>query len=163
MHYLAGMALLAMLALTVADIAGRTLFNEPLPGTVEVTALLLVIVVFLGLGHSEDLGDHITVDLLYVRVGKRVKAALNIFAGVVSVVVIGLMAFQIYHFALRQRDSGAETPVLEWPIWPFALAAAFGTLLYALAIAVKFVLRALDEPTEAEPSNTLGEVSGPEI
>lgn len=165
MHWAAGLALVAMLVLTVADIAGRTLFNNPVPGTVEVTALILVVVVFLGMGYSEDLGDHITVDLLYVRVGKRFKAVLDVFANILSIIVIGLMSFQIYHFALRQRDSGAETPVLQWPIWPFAIIAAFGTLLYSISIGSKLVLRALGEPTDAEAQMTLGEVevSGPEI
>ena len=159
MHWVAGAALLILLALTIADIAGRTLFNNPVPGTVEVTALLLVVIVFLALAHSEDLGDHITIDLIYVRVGPRVQAAMDLFAQVLSLIVIGLMAFQIYHFALRQRDGGFESPVLEWPIWPFVLVAAFGAALYTLAIGNKLVLTALKEPVEAET----GEISGPEI
>ena len=162
MHYVAGLALLVMLALTVADITGRSAFNNPVPGTVEVTALILVVVVFLGLAHSEDLGDHITVDLIYVRVGKRLQAAFDVFANVLSIAVLALMAFQIYHFALRQQESGAETPVLQWPIWPFAMVAAFGAALYALSIFLKLLLRALGEPTEA-PEPGAGEFSGPEI
>lgn len=162
MHWVAGAALLIMLALTVADIAGRTIFNHPVPGTVEVTALLLVVLVFLALAHSEDLGDHITIDLIYVRVGRRAQAAMDLFARLLSLVVIGLMAFQIYHFALRQHGGGNETPVLEWPIWPFVLVAAFGTVLYTVAIASKLVLTAFGEPAEVEPA-TPGEVAGPEI
>jgi TRAP-type C4-dicarboxylate transport system permease small subunit len=162
MHFAAGGALLAMLALTIADIAGRTVFNNPVPGTVEVTALLLVVVVFLALAHSEDMGDHITIDLIYVRVGKRARAAMDLFARVLSLGVIGLMAFQIYHFALRQRNGGNESPVLEWPIWPFVLVAAFGAALYTVAIGAKIIMVALGEPAEVEPA-TPGEVSGPEI
>ncbi len=162
MHWVAGGALLIMLALTIADIAGRTLFNNPVPGTVEVTALILVVVVFLALAHSEDLGDHITIDLIYVRVGLRTQTAMNLFARVLSLFVIGFMAFQIYHFALRQRNGGFESPVLEWPIWPFVLVAAFGAALYTLAIGAKLVLMALNEPVEAE-STAPGEFSGPEI
>ena len=159
MHWVAGAALLILLALTIADIAGRTLFNNPVPGTVEVTALILVVIVFLALAHSEDLGDHITIDLIYVRVGPRVQAAMDLFAQVLSLIVIGLMAFQIYHFALRQRDGGFESPVLEWPIWPFVLVAAFGAALYTVAIGNKLVLTALKEPVESET----GEILGPEI
>lgn len=165
MHYAAGLTLLVVLGLTVADITLRTGFNDPISGTVEVTALLLLVLVFLGVAYSEDLGDHIAVDLVYERIGPRSKQILDVFAGLLSVFVMGLMAFQIYHFALRQRDAGAETPVLAWPLWPFALVAAFGSLLYALAIASKLILRALGEPTEVEPTHNLGEaeVKGPEI
>jgi len=162
MHYVAGVALVGMLLLTVADITGRSVFNDPVPGTVEVTSLVLVVVVFLGLAHSEDLGDHISVDLLYVRVGDRWKAVLDVFADLISVVVIALMAYQLYVFAWRQQETGAESPVLEWPVWPFVLIAAFGSALFALSIGFKLVLRAMGEPTEAEP-DLLGESSGIEI
>ncbi len=162
MHYVAGLALVFLLALTVSDITGRTGFNNPVPGTVEVTSLVLVVVVFLGLAHSEDMGDHISVDLLYVRVGTRFKAVLDVFADIVSLAVIGLMAYQLYRFTLRQQDSGAESPVLEWPVWPFVVIAALGALGYAVAIAFKLVLRAMGEPTGAEP-DLMGESSGVEI
>lgn len=154
MHYAAGVALVGMLVLTIADITGRTVFNDPVPGTVEVTALVLVAVVFLGLAHSEDLGDHITVDLLYVRLGDRFKVVLDVFADLVSVVVIGLMSLQLYRFTLRQAETGAESPVLQWPVWPFVLVAALGALGYAVSILFKLILRFMGEPTEAIDSMT---------
>ncbi len=162
MHYVAGLALVVLLALTVSDITGRSGFDNPVPGTVEVTSLVLVVVVFLGLAHSEDLGDHISVDLLYVRVGKRFKAVLDVIADLISLAVIGLMSYQLYRFALRQQDAGAESPVLEWPVWPFVLVAALGALGYTISIGFKLILRAMGEPTGAEP-DLMGESSGIEI
>ena len=149
MHYVAGIALVGMLALTVADITGRSVFNNPVPGTVEVTAAVLVVIVFLGLARSEDLGDHITVDLLYVRVGDRSKKVLDYFADVMSVLVLGLMAYQLYRFGIRQADSGAVTPVLRWPIWPFVFIAALGSLGYAAATAMRMALRMMGQPVDA--------------
>lgn len=162
MHWVAGVALLGILALTVADITRRSVFNNPVPGTVEVTSLVLVVVVFLGVAHSEDLGDHISVDLLYVRAGERLKAVMDVIADILSVGVLGLLAFQLYHFTLRQIASGANTPVLRWPVWPFVVIAALGSLGYAVAIAMKLVLRALGEPTEAE-DEMFGESPGVEV
>ncbi len=47
-------------------------------------------------------------------------------------------------------------------MWPFVLIAAFGSLLYAISIAFKLILRAMGEPTGAEP-DLMGESSGIEI
>ena len=116
LHWVAGVALLGILFLTVADITGRSAFNNPVPGTVEVTSLVLVIVVFLGVAHSEDMGDHISVDLIYVRVGDRAKAVLDVISDVLSVAVLGLLAFQLWQFTERQLESGASSPVLRWPV-----------------------------------------------
>ncbi|MBT8250172.1 MAG: TRAP transporter small permease [Acidimicrobiia bacterium] len=162
MHYLAGITLMGMLALTIADITGRTVFNNPVPGTVEVTSLILVIVVFFGLAHSEDLGDHITVDLIYVRAGKRTKMFLDVFSDLLGVVVLGLMAFQLYHFGLRQLETGAESPVLEWPVWPFVYAAAVGAVFYGVATAMRLTLRLMGDKKFIE-SEMMGESPGVEI
>lgn len=163
MHFMSGAALLVMLGLTVADITGRSAFNDPVRGTVELTQMLLVIVVFLALAHSEDLGDHITVDLLYARAGPRLKRFLEVVSDVLSVGVLLLLSYQLLQFTLRQRRSGAETPVIEVDQWPFVLIAALGALGYALATAFKLVLRSLGEPTEAEETRSIEGVSGVEV
>ena len=106
-------------------------------------------VVFLGLAHSEDLGDHITIDLIYVRLGQRMRAVFNVFANLLSVAIVGLMAYQLYDFSRFTRNTGEETGILEWPIWPFVVIAAFGSAVFALAIASKLVLRRLGEPVDA--------------
>lgn len=161
LHYVGGAALVALLALTVSDITGRSVFKNPVSGTVEVTALILVVIVFLGLAHSEDLGDHITVDLIYVRLGDRGKKFLDYFANILSVVVIGMLSYQLYKFALRQNDAGATTPVLRWPTWPFVIVGALGSLGYAGSILFKLVLRAMGQPTEAVDAVT-GQAGGVE-
>lgn len=152
-----------MLAVQVANIVGRKGFEFPILGTVEMTRMLLAVVVFLGLAFSEDLGDHITIDLIYVRLGPRMKAVFDVFANLTSIAVIGLISWQLFSFALFTRASGEETGILDWPIWPFVLITAFGSALYMLAITSKLVLRALGEPTEAEAPASIGEVAGPEI
>ncbi len=159
MHYVAGIALVALLALTVAISRGGRRSTTPVPGTVEITTLILVVVVYLGLAHSEDLGDHITVDLLYVRVGDRAKRVLDFFADALTMAVLGLMAIQLFRFSIRQQESGAESPVLQWPVWPFVVIAGLGALGYAVATMLKLVLRARGEPTEILDQVT-GEAGG---
>lgn len=148
MHFGAGAALVAILALTVADITGRSAFSRPVPGTVEITSMALVVVVFLAVAHSEDMGDHITIDLIYERVGDRFKAFLDVFSDLLTIIIVGLMALQLYRFALRNVDSGAETPVLQWPVWPFVLVAAIGSVLYTLSTIMRITLRLMGEPVD---------------
>lgn len=163
MYYVAGTGLLAMLAIQVANIIGRKGFQFPILGTVEMTRMLLAVVVFLGLAYSEDLGDHITIDLIYVRLGPRMRTAFDVIANLVTIAIVGLISWQLFNFALFTRASGEDTGILDMPIWPFVFVAAFGSALYMLATCSKLVLRALGEPTEAEAPTTIGEVSGPEI
>lgn len=148
--------------LTVSDIGGRWLLNSPVRGTVEVTSLVLVLLVFLGLAHSEDLGDHISVDLIYVRVGDRGKMVLDVFADTLSIVVLGILAYRLYQFGFRQIDSGAYTPVRRWPVYPFVFVAAFGAFTYMVSTLMRLVLRFKGLPADA-PDPHAAEGGGAEI
>lgn len=140
-HYVAGAALVGILLLTVVDITGRSAFRRPMPGTVELTSMVLVIVVFLAVAHSEDMGDHITIDLIYERVGKGWKRFLDVFSDALTVVVVALLSYQLFQFVLRNQTSGAETPVLDLPIWPFVAVASFGAAMYVISTIMRIVLR----------------------
>jgi len=162
LHYVSGAALLGFFFLTVADITGRSVFNRPVSGTVEITSLALVVVIFLALAHSEDMGDHITIDLIYERIGTRAKFFLDIVSDVLTIVIVALISFQLYHFGLRNLDSGAETPVRDWPFWPFVFVASLGAALYALSTLIRVVLRLKGAPVNASDP-TQDELGGIEI
>ena len=59
----AGVALILMSLLTVADVVGRS-FNSPLPAATELTEFLMVIVIFCALPVVTRRGDHIVIDIL---------------------------------------------------------------------------------------------------
>lgn len=159
-HYVSGVALVAILFLTVADIMGRSLFSRPVSGTVEMTGMILVVVVFLAVAHSEDMGDHITIDLIYERVGKGWKAFLDVFSDVFTIVVVALLSYQLYQFVLRNQRSGAETAVLDVPLWPFVAVAAVGAGLYVISTVIRLVLRLKGHPVDADE---IGESGGVEV
>ena len=142
-HHLAGLALLAMLAVTVVDIVGRSVFNSPLSGTVEVTPLLLVMVVYLGFGHAEHEGDHVAVDLIYLRLGPGAQRVARIIARTISVVVLAVVTWQLWQYAGVQRDGGYTTAVLEWPIHWFVRVATAGAALLLVATVTEIVADAL--------------------
>jgi TRAP-type C4-dicarboxylate transport system permease small subunit len=148
-HYVAGLSLLAILFMTVVDIVGRNAFRAPFRGTVELTSMILVVVVFLAVAHSEDMGDHITIDLVYERVGRRAKVFLDIFSDLFTVVVMALVSYRLYHFVLRNQQTGAETPVLDIPLWPFVLVGSIGAAFYVIATVMRVVLRLKGAPVNA--------------
>lgn len=161
-HYIAGAALLAILFLTVVDIVGRSGFQRPFPGTVELTSMILVVVVFLAVAHSEDMGDHITIDLIYERLGKRLRMVLDLFADLFTLVVVALLSYQLYQFVARNQATGAETPVLDLPVWPFVLVASIGAAFYVVSTVMRIVLRLKGAPVDADDP-TRGEVGGVEV
>lgn len=162
-HYIAGAALIAMLALTVVDILGRWLFNSPVAGTVETIPLLLVIVVFFGFAHAQHMGDHIAVDLLFSRLGARSQHVLSIFSHIFSLAVLALVTWQLWKYAGVQDRGGYATAVIEWPVHWFVRIAALGSALLWVATLAETVAELFGsgaQDTERDASAVTGAGGG---
>ena len=58
------MALFAIMVLTFVDVVARKLFGHSLPGALELTELLMVVVIFAGLPLVSLHGEHVVFDSL---------------------------------------------------------------------------------------------------
>ncbi len=57
-------ALFAIMALTFFDVLGRKLVSQSIPGSLELTELLMVVVIFAGLPLVSSRGEHVVFDSL---------------------------------------------------------------------------------------------------
>jgi TRAP-type C4-dicarboxylate transport system permease small subunit len=162
LHYLAGALIVGVVVITVYNVIGRWLFDAPLQGTVELTELAMVGIVYLGMAYAQQQDGHITVDLLYQRLGPRWRSVLDAFAAIVGVVVVTLIAWRLYAYAEVLEIGGRTTASRQIPLYPFAYLAIVGLTAYGLALATTFVRRLRDaarreeerrdEPPEPEPT-----------
>jgi TRAP-type C4-dicarboxylate transport system permease small subunit len=149
LHYLAGVVLLLILAVTVVNIFGRR-FNQPLAGSVEMTQLFMGLMVFLALSYGEGERVHISVDLLYERLGDRGKKVLRIFGRLVGLVIVVFLIRELWDYSNVQRDGLYTTAIRQWPIWPFVRAAAVGTFMLALTMVANLIADILNVEGFAE-------------
>jgi TRAP-type transport system small permease protein len=145
LHVVAGATMVGLLFWTVGDIIGRAFFSRPFRGTVELTELAVVMLVYLGLARAENQDGHIAVDLLYVRLGPRTQLALRAFAGLVSFSIISVMTWRLYLFAGQLDVGNYTTGVLRLPLYPVAVLGVIGATAFALAVLANLyvALRAL--------------------
>lgn len=79
---LAALLLFLLMMITVVDVIGRYFFNKPLPGSVEISSIVLALLVFAALPLVSRRREHITVDLLTLAPGStlsRISRGLAIF------------------------------------------------------------------------------------
>ncbi len=134
LHFAAGLMLLGVMLVTIVDVLGRTFFDSPFRGTIELTEMGMVLIVYLGLGYAEHRGDHISVDLVHSQVGPRMQRALAVFTGLFGAAVIGLLTWNLHRFADRLDVGGFTTAVLRIPQGPVALIAVLGGGMFVLAL-----------------------------
>ena len=121
--------LLAMMALTVADVAGRYLLARPVTGATELTELLLVAVIFTGLPAVALDDGHVTVDLVTARLPDRIQPWRRAALSLVTACVLAVVAWRLWLHADQIAGYGAVTNALRLPVAPAARLAALATAL----------------------------------
>ena len=130
---LAALLLFGMAAMTTADVIGRDFFGVGVPGSYELTSLLLAALIFVGLPLTTQREEHVAVDLIDMVAPRPALRVLKGVMGVLSAVVLGFLAWQLWVRGIRLAQDGAHTNVLRFPLYPVAYLMAVTTGIAALA------------------------------
>lgn len=129
---MAGMIVLfLMIVLTFADVFLRYIFGNSISGTVELTELCMVVVVYACIASTQWEKSHVRMDILTSRLTPRWLAFVDVMTGVWSFAIVLLCAWTTWLYA---RSTSSVTLVLRIPLWPFILFACFGFCLLAVAL-----------------------------
>ena len=116
---LSGVALFAIMALTFFDVLGRKLLSNSITGSLEMTELLMVVVIFGALPLVSRRGEHVEFDSLdpYLPAWlRRVQAVLiNLFCGAL---LLGL-AWLMWRTGAQFSANGETTAQLHLAKAPF--------------------------------------------
>lgn len=132
--YLAGVFLVAIAVLVVAQIAARW-FNQQIPSADEFAGYCLAASSFLGLAYSFRSGSHIRVTLLTDRLPSKVQRILLLLVLAFAVVMIAIWAKNSISLVYESWSfNEVSTGILKYPIWIPQLSMGIGVTLFCLAI-----------------------------
>jgi TRAP-type C4-dicarboxylate transport system permease small subunit len=130
--------ILAVLAvLTFLDVVGRYFFNSPFTFTVEFTELAMGLIVYLAVGLTTHNNEHISVDVVTLRLRERMRALLEFITGILALGFLVLMIWRVWLQADLLLTKGDTTPVKGWPIWPVAFVMAAGGVFFLTGVLVR--------------------------
>ena len=139
---LAGGVLFGLMLLTVYAVVMRYVFNAPPIFTLDVSRMLMIPVVALGLAYCGWTGGHIAVDLIGAIATAELVRRIDILVRLVCAGVIGLWAWKLVGLAIDSQDIGNATNMVQIPHYPFVWIMVAGAGLYAVVL-IALALRAL--------------------
>ncbi|MCW1931053.1 TRAP transporter small permease [Pararhodobacter zhoushanensis] len=156
----AGLLLLALM--TSLDALLRSAFSAPIHGVNDVSAVVMAVVISACIPANLAQRRNITVEVLGSLLGKTVNQVLTLFAGVVVLVVIGLMAWKFIPYTEGMYLSGRQTWVLAWPVWPWWAAATLFLIFAAFVQALNVFadVMALIRMLRTRPADALSSERG---
>lgn len=116
---LAAAALFAIMLLTLFDVGGRKLADASIPGSLEVTELLLVLVIFAGLPLVSLHGEHVVFDSLDRWLPPRVRRVQQAVVDLFCLVALAGIAWLMWDKAGQMAGFGDTTAQLRLPLGPF--------------------------------------------
>ncbi len=128
--------LVVMMLLTATDVTLRYVFNRPITGAFEITALMLVILVTFGLAYTQVCKEHVRIEFIISRFSPRVQAFASSIASIMGIGILALIAWQGIVHAESLRAAGDTTPALHIPLYPFVWVVVVGSALFCLVLIV---------------------------
>jgi len=148
---LAGGVLVVLAVLTVYAVVRRYVFNDPMLGSHDISKMMLLLGVFLGLAYCGRSGGHVAVDLFTNMMSQRIVRWTDAFVRLVAAAMLGVLAWRATVAAGNAAMLLEATEMLNIAHAPFHWVIAAGSGLYALVL----LLEALCFMAGREPPETL--------
>jgi TRAP-type transport system small permease protein len=133
-NYWGGALLFGMMVLTGADVLLRYFFSRPIPGTFEVTELLMAVIIGLGLGYCALEKGHVRVDLFTTRLPRRGQLIADFIAYLVFMVIYVMITWQTINKAITQYNTHTISSVLYISEYPFTIVMVLGCIILCLVL-----------------------------
>lgn len=139
--YASGLVMTGMLFIVVYEVWMRFVQNEPVSWAIEVPELLLLTIVYLGLGYTTKVDGHVIMDAVLTRFTPQTRALLGV---ITSLLAAAISAFLTWHLGVefwasfvRKWYTSTLVPII---IWPFYLTVVIGCFLMILEWISKVVV-----------------------
>ncbi len=130
-------AVSVMVLVTVGDVIGRRFFSHPIVGSLEIVRFMMAVAIFLTIGYAQIHGDHISCDVLFRSLSRKIQLIVEKITLVLSLGLWLLIAWQLGKQAIGLWTSGESSMLLRIPTAPFYLIAGFGSGLLAVIILIQ--------------------------
>ncbi len=133
--WMAGLALAAMLLFLVADMVLRAL-GRPVAGSYEVIGWLSAGALALALGSVQQHRGHVAVNLLEVRFGVGMRAAVELLTSLLSLLLFAAVAWYVARYGRVLQETGSLSETLRVIVYPWVYVVAAGAAGLALALLI---------------------------
>ena len=136
MSYGSAAALFFLMMLTVAHVTGRSFFNSPVTGAIELSTYTLSVIVALGWCSLALADGHIKVDLVVNRLPKRAQFIIINSTLILSFIIL---LFATWANGIAAMGDARYTSILKIPDIPFKWVMTVGFGLFCICTLVVII------------------------
>lgn len=132
--------ILVLIALVVAGVVARYVFNAPFLWGPETSTFIFGIYMILGAGYVLAIGGHVNVDIIYRRLGVRARAIVDLCMSPLFFIFVSVLLWQGVEMS-RASFGMWEHAATAWcpPVYPFKVFVPIGSFLLLMQGVAKFL------------------------
>src|SRR5699024_5871831 len=132
-------SILVMALLMSSHVVGNLLFKRGIPGTYEVTEMLIVVITFVGVGYAARNARHISMSAIYEQLTGGPRKALLVTICLGTAALMFYFAYLSIDYVTVLQSRGRTSSSLHIPLWIVYLALPVGFILAG----IQYVLTAI--------------------
>lgn len=131
--------MVAMLALTVADVVGIKLLKTSMPGGMDLADLMGIVVTGFAIAFTKILRGHVSVEILVMRLPRRAQDGLSAFVSLLGLALFILLVWQSFVYGRLLQTAGEASMTYGISKYPFAYAMALAGIPVCLVLILDFI------------------------
>lgn len=135
LSWFSGLCVILIMAFVCAEVFARYGFGSTIGGSIEAGELLLAFMVFSGIAYGQQIGAHVSTDIVTSRLPTPVALALKL-VGLTLVIAVSIwVCVATLGAALTSYEVGEATfGVAAFPVWPARMFVSIGFALLAIEL-----------------------------
>ena len=139
---LAAFSILLIMIMVSADVFFRYVFNAPIIGAMEFSLMLMIAVIYLGLGYTEISNRHIVIDLFYKKLNIKYQHIISKINCIILLIISSILFWHSFADFLYSYEINEILPgMASFPKYPSKLCLSLGVLIYIFVILSKLFSR----------------------
>ncbi len=140
MAYGSALTVVVTMLLVGADVVGRYLFNTPVPGTFELSEVMLALIIFLALPYVQYKRANIAIEMVSDHYPPKVREVFDICCMLLGVLVFGLLAERGVELTLSSWEiHEISEGTIPFPMTPFKMMVPLGFGFLSLRLLTQFI------------------------
>jgi len=129
-------ALLAIMVVTLIDVVGAKLFDQPLTGSIDIVSVSQAVAIAFAAAMLLILDRHVHVTFVTDRLPRRAQAVIEILVHFLELGLFILIVWRLFVFGQYMQTGGEGTPTIRIPLYPFGygMAAAFIPVCFVIIL-----------------------------
>ncbi|MBT5495248.1 MAG: TRAP transporter small permease [Alphaproteobacteria bacterium] len=148
MNLLAAFFIFGIMLLGVAQVIGRSIFNQPVRGYVDIVEVSITVFAFLAISYCQRLAGHVRMEIIIGRFKGRALWLTETFGTIVIMFIVFVLMLYAWDHFMRAWSIGDSSIDVEITLWPSKLLVplAFAMLTVRLTIQLIGFLRLVAKP-----------------